>query len=421
MNYRKIYKDALILTSMVSKYDVFYVIATKGEIRVTDIAKALDKKYKTIHNKVVELERQGNIERKEVVRIINNEKTRKLFRLISFCIKNGINYNLLFKDSMLQFLQKAAGKEFFTRKNVKVHGETFNLYVTALAKYGLLLIVSQKPLKCKLLRHHFLTDLFAFFGKKVKFYTATHHTFIPGIRKEFKKYKKLQKIHYTVVQNLEQKGEINFIHASLSLEGNPITLPETQKLIVNKVVPEKYDLVHIQEITHYKTAIDLMIANAKKKVKLDIQLILKYHGIAMAHIHGAGEIRKQNVRIKFNPRFKTCEWRLLPVKLNELIERYKEFEQKKKDISEIIAFAAFFHNEFQRIHPFIDGNSRTSRLLMLHILRSYELPVLDLPLGYSDLYLDLTKRSTKRDDKAFQHLVEEIIFFNLKKINEKLR
>jgi Fic family protein len=104
-----------------------------------------------------------------------------------------------------------------------------------------------------------------------------------------------------------------------------------------------------------------------------------------------------------------------------LIKNYEEFEKKKgKSVEEIIAFASFFHNEFQRIHPFIDGNSRTSRLLMLHILRSNGVPLLDLPLGYFDLYMDLTKRSTKRDDRAFRSLMEEIILMNLRKLNSAM-
>ena len=160
-----------------------------------------------------------------------------------------------------------------------------------------------------------------------------------------------------------------------------------------------------------------MIENEKKKVKLDLPLILEYHKIAMSHIHGAGEIRKQNVRINLNPNFKACEWRLISLKLNELIEKYKEFISEKRSVEEAIRFASFFHNEFQKIHPFIDGNSRISRLLMLHILRSYGIPALDLPLGYFDLYLDLTKRSTKRDDEAFNYLIEEIVLMDLKRIN----
>jgi hypothetical protein len=53
----------------------------------------------------------------------------------------------------------------------------------------------------------------------------------------------------------------------------------------------------------------------------------------------------------------------------------------------------------------------------LHILRSHDIPVLDLPIGYFDLYLDLTKRAKQRDDEAFLQIIEEIIFFSLKRLN----
>jgi len=405
---------------MASRYDVFYVIATKGEIRANEIVEALNKpkkEYKAVFNHVMELDSEGYIKRNDKIKVLHNQKSRKLFRLISFCINNRINYNLMFKKTMLDFIQKASKKEFFTIKDIKAHPQTFNFYVSALAKYGFLLIISRKPLKCKLLRHHFFIDLMKFFSRKLDLYTPKQHTFIKEIKKELNKYKRNLKVHYTVIEDLESKEEVNFIYSSLNLEGNPLTLPETQKLILEEIVPEKHKLMHIQEVTNYKKAVDLMIANAKKKLKLDLHLTLEYHKIAMSHIHGAGEIRKQNVRIKLNPNFKTCDWHLIPLKINQLIEKYKEFESNKRDVRKVIDFASFFHNEFQRIHPFIDGNSRISRLLMLHVLRRHGIPALDLPLGYFDLYLDLTKRSTKRDDEAFKYLIEEIVLMNLKEIN----
>lgn len=405
---------------MVSNYDIFYVIATKGELKPIDIVKALNKpksEYQVIFNRILELEKKGYIKRDVNIKIIHNESSLKLFNLISFCIRNGINYNLMLKKTMLEFLEKASKKEFFTIKDIKIHPQTFNFYTVLLSKYGLLLIISKKPLKCKLLRHHFLIDLMKFFKKDIKFYIPKHKTFINEIKKELRKYKRSLKIHYNIMRDLDKKQQADFIYSSLNLEGNPLTLPETQKLILDDVIPEKYKLEYINEVTNYKKSLDLMMENAENKLGLNLDLILNYHRIAMQHIHGNGEFRKQNVKIKLNPNFKTCDWHLIPLKINELIEKYKDFESKKKDVKEVIDFASFFHNEFQRIHPFIDGNSRISRLLMLHILRSHGIPVLDLPLGYFDLYLDLTKRSTKRDDESFKYLIEEIVLINLKKIN----
>lgn len=423
MNNRNIYKPAFLKIGMVSKYDIFYVIAIRGEIKVSEIVKALNKPkedYQSIFNHILELEKEGYIERKKIVRVIHNEKAKELFRLISFCVNNSINYNLMFKESVLEFIEKASKKEFFTIKNIKIHPQTFNFYVSLLSKYGFLLVLSRNPLKCKLLKHHFLIDLGDFFNIKIEFYISKKKELISEIEKEMGKYKRNLKIHYTVIEELEKQEEANFIYSSLNLEGNPLTLPDTQKLILKEIVPEKYKLIDIQEVINYKKAIDLMIANARKKVKLDLKLILEYHKLAMSHIQGSGEIRKENVMIKGNPHFKTSDWQLIHIKLNELMKRYEEFKSKKRDIKEVIDFASFFHNEFQRIHPFIDGNSRTSRLLMLHILRDYDIPVLDLPLGYFDSYMNLTKLSKKRDDESFKYLIQEIVLLNLKRMNSKL-
>ncbi|MCK5283084.1 MAG: Fic family protein [Nanoarchaeota archaeon] len=405
---------------MVSEFDVFYIIATKGELKIVDIVDALNKEteeYQNIFNNVIKLEKQGYVKRNGTVKIVHSKKSVSLFNLISFCMNNGLNYNLLFKKSMLEFLNIVKRKEFFTINDANIHAATFKSYVELLNRYGFLLIVSRKPLKCKLLRNHFLIDLLRFFGYSIEFYTPKNSSMIKQITKEFKTYKRRQREGYTVRKDLENIREASFIHTSLSLEGNPITLPETQKLILDEIVPEKYKLSQIEEVTNYKKAIDLMIENAKRKIKLTLPLILDYHRLAMAAIKEAGKTRAQNVIIKNNPNFRTSDWQDIPEKLADLLGEYNNYMKKKKDMEEVIKFASYFHNEFQRIHPFIDGNSRISRLLLFYILRGEGIPVLELPLGYFDIYLDFTKRSVKRDDDSFRYLIEEIIFMNLKGVN----
>ena len=153
---------------------------------------------------------------------------------------------------MLEFIEKASKREFFTIKDIKVHPQTFNFYTTLLSKYGFLLIISRKPLKCKLLRHQFLIDLGKFFSIKTEFYKPKQKKLIPEIEKELRKYKRNLKIHYTVIEELEKQEEASFVYSSLTLEGNPLTLPDTQKLILKEIVPEKYKLRDVQEVLNYK-------------------------------------------------------------------------------------------------------------------------------------------------------------------------
>ncbi len=82
-------------------------------------------------------------------------------------------------------------------------------------------------------------------------------------------------------------------------------------------------------------------------------------------------------------------------------------------------FAVYFHNEFQHIHPFEDGNSRTTRLITFHLLQSLDIPIFDIPLGLLDEYLNCTKGSKDREDARMYPNLQKVILFNLKKINKR--
>ncbi len=404
---------------MVSKYDVFYIIAKKGEIKISQILEELNKsknEYNTIFNHILNLEKDNLIKRKKEIKVLHNKKSIDLFNLISFCIENGINYNLFFRKKMLNLLKKASKIEMFSISDIKLNHQTFKTYIDFLEISGFLLIISKKPLKCKLLRNQFLLDLLNYFHIKTTFYESKKKNLLKPIKRELKKYKQ-KKSNPILLKKYENLEQINFIHSSLNLEGSPVTLPETQNLILKKIVPEGKSFDKIEEVRNYKKSVDLMLKLSSRKQKLNIELILEFHNLAMNNFDHSGKFREKNVIIKKNPLFKTSDWKKIPIKINKLMKKYEKFESKKTSLENLFNFVSYFHNEFQRIHPFIDGNSRTTRLLMLHILRSHNLPVLDIPIGFFDIYLDLTKRSKKRDDESFSYFIQELILMNLKKIN----
>lgn len=408
---------------MVSIYDVFYVVAKHGTIAVRDIVVELGKTrsdYQNIFNNVLLLEKRHLVRRDKKVHVTNSKEAEELFNLISFSLRNNINYNVLFKDTMLYFLEKASKKEFFTKEHIKIHNATFKFYTDALSKYGLLIKISRNPLRCKLLKSQFIIHLLKYFKKNPDFYIQKDRSHIIDIKRELKRYRRNLIINKVPLNDIENNREAGFIYSSLNLEGNPLTLRETEKLLIENVVPQKQKMEAIVETINYKRAIEEMLPNSKNRLPLSRGMILRYHAIAMNGRPFAGKFRKENVFIKLNPSFITSDWKDIENKLLKLMDSYLKFENSKQDISKTIDFSAFFHNEFQRIHPFIDGNSRVSRLLMLHILRMHNLPVLELPLGYFDSYLDLTKGSKKRDDEQFKHLVEEIVLTNLKNLNNTI-
>ena len=271
---------------MVSLYDVFYVVAKNGSIGVKEIVRALgksNKDYQNIFNNVLLLERKHLVKREKdkKIHVVNSAGAQELFDLIAFCLHNNVNYNIMLKDKMLIFLEKAAKKEFFTIEDIKIHAETFKFYTEALSKYGFLIIISRNPLKCKLLKSHFIISLLKYFRKKTLFYVQKKRSHTPDIKRELRKYRINTKIRHIPLNDIERARETGFIYSSLHLEGNPLTMPETEKLLIENIVPEKQKLESIEETMNYKRCVETMVENSRKKIRLNKDLILKYHEIAM--------------------------------------------------------------------------------------------------------------------------------------------
>ena len=165
-----------------------------------------------------------------------------------------------------------------------------------------------------------------------------------------------------------------------------------------------------------------MLKDSAEKKVLNIASVLNYHGIAMRNVPKiAGKIRTDEVYIKGNPDFKITKAENIKRELDALFEKYDEFVRKEKSsIREILNFAVYFHNEFQHIHPFADGNSRTTRLITFHLLQSRGIPIFDIPFGLLDEYMGYTKGSKKREDEKLLQTLQKVILWNLKKINEGL-
>ena len=412
---------------MVTKNDVFEIVyKNQVPIKPIEVARALNKEnseYKNIHRILNELVKENLLLKKNSeFQIKNSEKTELLYKLIYYCIHNGINYNNILEKNLVQFIYKALNKEEFQQKDIDINPKTFKKYVDILDKYGLILISSKKPLKARIFYNTLINNLLIYFNYKNKPERKYSINYLDEIEKELTLYKRLRKNNEAGYQKIVNEFEINFVQHSLSLEGNPITMPDTIKILKNEIIPKDLKSKDIEEVRNYQTAILKMLKDSQLKKLLTKESILEYHKLAMNHEPNiAGQIRENPVHIKGNSNFKVAKVSEIESKLKELLDKYNKFLDKKKNsIKEIIDFSSYFHNEFQFIHPFEDGNSRTTRLITFHLLHTKGIPMLDIPFGLLDEYLSYTKGSEKREDKKLFENLQKTILFNLKKINEKL-
>ncbi len=414
---------------MVTKYDIFEAVYTKGtSVSPPELLRIFQKPasaYAEIYQTMLRLKQEGLLQKsKKGFQIKLSSRSTLLYRLIRFSLANNLPYNHLIDIKMAFFLRRALSKKKFSGHDFKINPRTFAKYIEILSKSGFLLIFSHKPIEASLLPHSFLIKICDFFNLNLSS-TAINLPKVSEqiLKKELYLFNKLQKKNIHRYLNLIAGYQLRFIQHSLNLEGNPITLPETVKLLQNQVVPESLGLEAIEEVRNYQQAMGAMLRDVAEHKLLSIASILNYHYLALQHKPSlAGEIRTIAVHIKNNPSFKIATINEINIRLEHLLLKYNQFIAKKKpSLPEIFHFAAYFHNEFQHIHPFIDGNSRTTRLLTFHLLRSVSLPVIDIPLGLLEEYLSCTKGATRRNDQRLRQVLELIVFYNLRLFNEELR
>jgi len=411
---------------MVTKYDIFEAVYKyQHPIKPIEILKMLNKnerEYDNILRLLNELVNESLLTKTPYgFQIKKTGKTKILYDIIYHCLSNDLNYNLLIDSHLMEFVSKASRKKEITSKNFDLNPKTLKKYVNILNENSLILIISEKPLRAKVFYNILLNNLLVYFGYKHEVITEDNPNYLEKISKELSLFKKLKKEKEPRYKQIIEELEIYFIHHSLSLEGNPITLSQTRKIIKDKIIPSNLRTNDVDEIKNYQKAIYQMMQDSQNKKPLTIQTILNYHGLAMAHIPEiGGKIRKTEVYIQGNPNFKITKAEKIEEELNKLLKSYNNFVDSRSSLKEILAFAVYFHNELQHIHPFIDGNSRTTRLITFHLLQSLDIPILDIPFGLLDEYLDYTKGSKKREDDKLYRTLQKIILFNLKKINERL-
>lgn len=187
-------------------------------------------------------------------------------------------------------------------------------------------------------------------------------------KKLTEKKKKLDKhrpLDIALLKNLEEWFRIELTYTSNAIEGNTLSRAETALVIEKGLTIGGKSITEHLEATNHAAALDFVKEQIKRKTSdLKEKDILKIHEIILDKIdkENAGIYRRVPVRISGsavvlpNPR-----------KVQELMDDFFSW-LRKEDKMHGIQLAAEAHYRLVTIHPFIDGNGRTARLLMNMIL-----------------------------------------------------
>jgi Fic family protein len=176
-----------------------------------------------------------------------------------------------------------------------------------------------------------------------------------------------------LVKSLQKDYLVKSTYHSNAIEGNTLTIYETKAILEDGItIAGKSMREHLEAINH-KQAILLTEDIIKNKEDMSERIIKDLHSIILHGIDNsnAGVYRKSNVIIS-GASHTPPDYLKVPQLMTDLIEWYNQ----ECDLHPIEK-AAILHSKFVNIHPFIDGNGRTSRLLMnLELIKSGFLPII---------------------------------------------
>lgn len=208
---------------------------------------------------------------------------------------------------------------------------------------------------------------------------------------------------------LREEFLIDFTYNSNAIEGNTLTLQETALILKEGITIDKKPLKDHLEAVGHKEAWLFVEELVKQKVQLSEKNIKEIHSLVlMDRREDRGVYRRVPVTI-MGAIHTPPQAYIVPSLMEQLISKYLQMSSLH-----IVERISLFHLEFESIHPFIDGNGRTGRLLLNLELMKEGYPPINIKFGDRRRYYDVFQAYSKDDNPSDmvslveQYLVEEL-------------
>lgn len=234
-----------------------------------------------------------------------------------------------------------------------------------------------------------------------------------------KEYRELAAKHRGAIQMLTISELPEMVYNSNAIENSTLTLEDTEDILIRNQIRTDHEIREIYEAKNLASAIEYLMTNPEKE--LSVELILKLHKTLLANIRDdiAGRFRaghewvRVGTHIGANPEFVNGF-------MHELVEKYNSITSEY-----FLEKIAYFHAEFENIHPFGDGNGRIGRLLTNEQLDMLGLPPIIIPnkSKFDEYYpaLDEYTKTGKIDKltELFANLLIESLYRRIAKLTAK--
>lgn len=219
------------------------------------------------------------------------------------------------------------------------------------------------------------------------------------------------------VEAIKEVFLVEHTYNSNAIEGNTLTLQETALVLQGITIDQKPLKDHLEAVG-YKEAFKYVEELAKQDNPITEFGIKSIHNLVLAdRPEDRGTFRRVNVRIAgalTNP----VQPYLIEPKIEELLNDFNSWTKTRH----IVECVATFHLRFESIHPFIDGNGRTGRLLMNLQLIKAGFPAINIKFADRRKYYDAFDEYAKTGSaEAMTILVGEAVVARLREILSSLQ
>ena len=242
-----------------------------------------------------------------------------------------------------------------------------------------------------------------FKNEKIKFKINLSEDYFKKVDEKLAKLNSKRPLPKETLKSLEESNILDWTYNSNAIEGNTLTLRETKVVLEGITVDGKSIREHLEVINH-KEAILFLEDLVKKDSDISEWNIKNIHSLILKGIDNtnAGKYRNENVTISGASKI-PVDYVKVPEEMEKLMNRYKDWNNYHPLIR-----AALLHGEFVFIHPFIDGNGRTARLLMnFEVMKNGYLPIIIKASTKLRYYDALDKAMVKHDYTDFVKLIVE--------------
>ena len=185
------------------------------------------------------------------------------------------------------------------------------------------------------------------------------------------------KLHYHQVFNkLDEQTKreifktfiIEFAYNTASIEGNTINLEEARNLLNEGITPKDKTLREVYDLQNTEKVF-FELLNSKLNNELGHDFIAWIHDNLLEKIDERKGYRTTDIRV-VKSNFDASPGKYVKTDMDLLLKWYEE----NRDKLHPLILAILFHHKFEKIHPFMDGNGRTGRMMMNYILLKNKLP-----------------------------------------------